>query len=252
MGNLINLMDHFNLSTVELRIASGQEEEACRDFDINSWAITFVGNDLNDSQQKGCSCYLCPMLRWDGYPLDDFYHAFRHPGLGGNISSPILKHDDTTVIFLSQKTPGYSADKNRTVFIHNNQTGEREELFKFEDGQGQWDLSPCAITYGMDRSLLIQVEEKGRLALYKLRLDGWWPDKPTPASLELLSGFLRNQGSVVDVVLVPSESSKSRLLVSCEPLNHCREYVIFVPRSPELQTISPPVIHLPRDQIDEL
>jgi hypothetical protein len=160
MGKLTNLMDHFKLTT-ELRITPGHEDEDCRDFDINSWAITFIGNDIDDSQQNNCSCYVCPMLRWDGYPLDDFYHAFRHRGLGANISSPILKPDETTVVFLSQKTQGYSSDKNRIVFIYNNQTGESEELFESEDGQGQWDLSPCAFTYGMDRSLLIQAEEKG-------------------------------------------------------------------------------------------
>lgn len=153
--------------------------------------------------------------------IDDFYHAFRHPGLGGDIPSPILKHDDTTIVLLSQKTPGHSSDKHRIVFIRNNQTGEREELLESGDGQGQWDLSPCAITYGFDRSLLIPVEEKGGQVLYKLRLAGWWPDRPTPASLELLSGFLLNQESVVDVVvLVPPETSRSKLLLSCEALNH--------------------------------
>lgn len=231
MGKLTNLMDHFKLTTISLRITSGQEED-CRDFDINSWAIAFVGSDFDEeSQQSSCSCYVCPMLRCDGYPLDSLYYAFSHRGLGGNISSPILKHNDTTVAFLSQKTRGYSSDKNRVIFIHNNQTSESEELFESQDGKWQWDLSPSAITYWLDRSLLIQVEENGRQALYKLNLDNWWPDKPTPASLELLSSFLP-YGSIVNVTPMFSESSKSALLISCHALNHSKEYVIFDPQSP--------------------
>ncbi|EED16266.1 acylamino-acid-releasing enzyme, putative [Talaromyces stipitatus ATCC 10500] len=249
MGKLTNLMNHFKLTTVYLRITPGQEEH-CRNFDINSWTITFVGNDLDDFQQNSCSCYVCPMLRWDGYPLDSLYSAFRHRGLGGNISSPILKHNDTTVIFLSQKSKGYNSDKNRIIFIYNNQTGESEELFGSDDGEGQWNLSPSAIAYGMDRSLLIQVEERGRQVLYKLGLDGWWPDKPTPASLELLNGFLL-YGSIVDVISISSESSKSKLLVSCDALSHSRKYVIFDPQSPG-QTLFAPHISLSRGQIDEI
>lgn len=242
-------MDYFKLTTVGLRITSGQEEN-CPDFDINSWAITFVGSDSDGFQQDDCSCYVCPMLRWDGYPLDDLYYAFRHRGLGGNISSPILKRDETTVVFLSQKTRGYSSDKNRIISIHNNHTGESEELFQSQDGKGQWDLSPNAVTYGLDRSLLIQVEEKGRQVLYKLKLDHWWPDKPTLASLELV-GF-STYGSIIKVTPIFSELSKSRLLVSYDALNHSKEYSIFDPVSPGLQSLVHPYINLPRSQIEEI
>lgn len=88
--------------------------------------------------------------------------------------------------------------------------------------------------------------------LSKLRLDGWWPDKPTPASLELLSGYFRNQWSVLDVVPESSEASKSRLLLCCEALNHIWEYVIFDPQAPNLRTVAAPHINLPRDEIDEI
>ncbi|KAH8689126.1 putative acylamino-acid-releasing enzyme [Talaromyces proteolyticus] len=252
MGKLTNLMEHFKLTAVDLRITHGQEKD-CRDFDINSWTITFVGNDLDNFQKThfSCSCYVCPMLRWDGFPLDDLYHAFRHRGLGGIISSPILKPNDSNVVFLSQKTDGYNSDKNRIIFVHNNQTGENEELFQSRDGEGQWNLSPRAISYGMDKSLLIQVEEKGRRVLYKLRLDNWWPEKPTPASLELLSGFLRN-GSVINVTPISSSLSKSRLLASYDSLNHGREYIAFDPKSPGIQSFTPPYINLPRSQIAEI
>ncbi|RAO74261.1 uncharacterized protein BHQ10_010273 [Talaromyces amestolkiae] len=250
MGKLTNLMDYFKLTTVGLRITSGQEDD-CRDFDINSWTITFVGSDYDEFQQNSCSCYVCPVLRWDGYPLDDLYYAFRHRGLGGNISSPILKPNDSTVSFLSQKTTGYSSDKNRIIFIYNNQTGESEEVFASHDGKGQWDLSPSAIKYGLDRSLLIQVEEKGRQVLYKLDLKHWWPDKPTPASLELLNIFSR-YGSIIHVTPLFSELSKSRLLLSYDALNQSRGYTIFDPLSPGLGPLVYPYIAVPRGQIEEI
>jgi hypothetical protein len=252
MGNLTNLMDHFRLNAVDLRITPGQEED-CRDFDINSWTITFVGNDLNDFQKDhfSCSCYVCPMLRWDGFPLDDLYHAFRHRGLGGIISSPILEPNETTVVFLSQKTDGYNSDKNRIIFVHNNQTGEYEELFQSQDGEGHWNLSPSLVSYGMDKSLLILLKEKGQQVLYRLRLDNWWPEKPTPDSLELLSGFLR-YGSVIDVTPVSSSSSKSMLLASYDSLNHSREYHLFDAKSPASRYFIPPYMNFDRSQIVEI
>jgi dipeptidyl aminopeptidase/acylaminoacyl peptidase len=67
-----------------------------------------------------------------------------------------------------------------------------------------------------------------------------------------LSGFLHNQGSVVDVVPVFSELSQSKLLVSCEALNHSREYILFGPQLPALRTLAPPYIKIPREQIDEI
>jgi hypothetical protein len=178
-----NLMDYFNLGALSVENVPNSDLEECREFFLCSWAILFVGRDreVDPSTHTACSCYICPMMTWDGYPIpDDYYKATRQWGLGGKISSPYADPDGR-IMFLSQKQDGYAADKNRIVAVAGVSSEGCTELFASEDGACSWDLSPSAVWYASDRTLLIQVEEKGERVLYQLPHVPW-PDTPAQST----------------------------------------------------------------------
>lgn len=48
------------------------------------------------------------------------------------------------------------------------------EIFASADGNGLWDLSQYAISFKNNYTLLIQIEQSGRVMLYHLELDRYW------------------------------------------------------------------------------
>lgn len=255
MGRINNLINYFSLGNVELRMAPGKKD--CPDLAVNAWMIAFVGNDpvLSRATHPHCFLYVCPLLRWDGFPLREPYHAFKHRGLGGLITSPTLRPDSETVAFLSKKADGYDSDKNRILFIYDHYFHRGEELFESEDGKGEWDLSPSAISYGVDGSLLIQVEEKGRRVLYKYNFDSW-PEKPSPKYLRLVSGLL-SENSVMDVTPVEHGSVKFTALISYNSFVHGRQCLLIDtssgnPKSQSEQDSRPAETNNSKRQIDEI
>ncbi|KAJ5876474.1 acylamino-acid-releasing enzyme [Penicillium soppii] len=90
------------------------------------------------------------------------------------------------------------------------------------DGTGEWNLSPSAISYASDGTLMIQVDQKGRQVLYQLDTSSW-PNPPTPADLKLFDGLMPF-GSVMDVTPLPGKSN--RVLLSCDSFEHSRQVII--------------------------
>jgi dipeptidyl aminopeptidase/acylaminoacyl peptidase len=123
---------------------------------------------------------------------------------------------------LCKKEDGYAADKNRIVLVTNFQTGESKEIFASADGTGEWNLSPSAISYISNGSLLVQVDLEGRQVLYQLDLSSR-PNPPTPADLKLFDGLMPF-GSVMDVTPLPGKSK--RVLVSCDSFYRSRQVII--------------------------
>ncbi|KAL2794133.1 Alpha/Beta hydrolase protein [Aspergillus keveii] len=229
MLGIRDLMSHFNLGALSVENVPDSDLEECRDFFLCSWIILFVAKDpeVDPATHTACSCYICPMMTWDGYPIpDDYYKASRQRGLGGKISSPYADPDGK-IMFLSQKQDGYAADKNRIVTVPDMSSEGCNELFESDDGAGSWDLSPSAVWYASDKTLLIQVEEKGERVLYQLPHVPW-PDTPAPKHLRRID----THGSVLDVAPVPgadktdprSRSSKSRILASINDFVDSRIY----------------------------
>ena len=164
MTHLTNLIEYFQLGDIEL---DGSLDDDSLDFFKDTWHIAFVAKDPGSDQstQTTSSCYLCPMIGWAGSPpTGEYFHAWRYRGLGGAICSPIV-NENGTVALLCKKKDGYAADKNRIVLVTNFQTGECREIFASADGRGQWSLSPSAISYVSNGSILIQVDQGGRQVL---------------------------------------------------------------------------------------
>ncbi|RHZ53948.1 hypothetical protein CDV55_103859 [Aspergillus turcosus] len=58
------------------------------------------------------------------------------------------------------------------------------EIFASADGNGLWDLSPCAVSFGHNGTLLIRAEQNGRMMLYHLELRDC--DRLRPEALRLV------------------------------------------------------------------
>ncbi|KAJ5971365.1 acylamino-acid-releasing enzyme [Penicillium vulpinum] len=252
MTPMTNLMEYFKLGDVEL---SGSLDEDSLDFFKDTYHIAFVAKDPESDQSThtASSCYLCPMIGWDGsLPTDEYYHAWRYRGLGGAICSPTV-NEGGTVALLCKKEDGYAGDKNRIVVVTNFQTGESKEIFASADGRGQWNLSPSAISYASNGSLLVQVDEEGRQVLYHLNLEVW-PNEPSPADLKLFDNLIPF-GSVTGFTLLPGKSK--RVLVSCDSFISSNQLVIKdIPtqssRSLPIQNSSGKDFGLSRSQVDQI
>lgn len=221
ISGITNLMLFFGLERVESPISP--LEEGMRDFDILPDCIVFIAKDpeVNGATNTACSCYFCPMLRWDIPDRKPPYEVWRYRGLGGAIMSPVLEKQHRSLAFLSRKNDGYGSDKNRIIYIGFLGSDDVHEVFQSGDGEGQWELSPSALSFASDGSLLIQVEEKGHGVLYQLELDVG-PLPPTPAALKKVNAL--PFGSITDVTPVASNSSK--LLVSSNSFVHSGTYTI--------------------------
>jgi dipeptidyl aminopeptidase/acylaminoacyl peptidase len=183
-------------------------EEASREFEIISFGMVFVARDreVNDATHTACSCYVQPVERWDQQNRDLIYPVRRYRGLGGAISSVTVDKSDENqpIAFISQRRDGLTADKNHIMYMPLPLEANVFEIFASTDGNGLWDLSPCAISFGNNRTLLIQAEQNGRMMLYHLGLRGF--ERLRPAALSLVDpwGF----GSITHVTPVGSDSSK--------------------------------------------
>lgn len=198
------------------------------DFAISPAAIAFVAKDpkLNPATHTSCICYYCPIFDWTATATSlEAVQVKKMTNIEGAMSSPVLSSDGSSVAVLAMRQDGYESDKNRILYIPNPWSGETIEVFASPDGQGQWDLSPAAVSFANDdRSLLIQVEEKGRVVLYQLPLDNI--RNATPDVLKKLT----YSGSVSDVV--PAAKNSSKLFVSSTSLIDNSLWSIVDPSDP--------------------
>lgn len=223
-------------------------------FDISPNAVVFVAKDpkLDPATHTACVCYYCPMFSWTDIGAREAAKVCRlNPPLEGAMTSPVLSSDGSAIVFLAQKTDGYESDKNRIVYVPNPWSGQLIEVFGTSDGVGQWDLSPSAVSWAQDdKSLFIQVEEKGRGVLYQLPLDNI--ERATPQSLRKLT----YSGYVTDVV--PAAANSSKLFVTSNNLVESSVYTILDPASPDEATVvssstrGGASLGLSRSQIDEI
>jgi hypothetical protein len=112
--------------------------------------------------------------------------------------------ENRPIAFISQKRDGHTADKYRIMYIPLPLFENVYEIFASADGNGLWDLSPCAISFGNNGTLLIQAEQNGRMMLYHLRLRDFEGLRPAALSLVDPWGF----GSITHVTPVRWDSSK--------------------------------------------
>ncbi|KAF7131275.1 hypothetical protein CNMCM5793_004389 [Aspergillus hiratsukae] len=131
------------------------------------------------------------------------YRPWRYRGLGGAISSLAVNqtNENRPIVFLSQKTDGDKPDKNRIIYIPLPMYEKTYEIFASADGNGLWDLSPCAVSFGNNTKLLIRAEQNGRMMLYHLQLREC--DRLRPEALRLVDpwGF----GSITHAAPVRSD-----------------------------------------------
>ncbi|RHZ45435.1 alpha/beta hydrolase family protein [Aspergillus thermomutatus] len=152
ISGISNLMIFAGLEGLESPMSPLGGEETSREFEINPFAMVFVARDreVNSATHTACSCYVQPVERWDQQNRDLIYQVWRYRGLGGAISSLAVDKSDENrpVVFLSQKRDGNKADKNRIIYIPAPGSYDVYEIFASADGNGLWDLSPCAISFG--------------------------------------------------------------------------------------------------------
>ncbi|KAL5042135.1 Alpha/Beta hydrolase protein [Aspergillus fruticulosus] len=218
-----NLMVYFDLGNVSVNSKPDENsQEICRDFCISPWVILFTARDpeLDEATHTAGSCYSCPMLDWSGLIVpDDYYKAFRHRGLGGACFSPAVSRGGS-VAFLAQKQDGYAADKNRVLIVTDNQKGTYKEIFASADGKGQWDMSPFRVSFAVDGTLLLYVEEQGRRVLYQLAQ----AVEATPADLKRIEPVHTRAKSVLDATTLGVKPSK--VLLTCESFVHGRQFIL--------------------------
>ena len=196
------------------------------DFDISPSAIVFVAKDpgANPALHTSCSCYYCPMFSWTSLSGPQI-KAYKVQALVGAMSSPVLSSDGSSIALLTMGQDGYESDKNRILYVPNPWNGEMIEVFRSDDGKGQWDLSPSAVSFAYDdKSLFIQVEEKGRVTLRQLSLENI--RNATPDAIKQIT----HSGSVSDVFHLAANSPK--LLVSGSSLVDNSSWTIVDPHSP--------------------
>ena len=224
-SGLTNLIAVCGLAGVESPIPPLGGSE---DFVVSPNAIAFVAKDpeLNPATHTACSCYYCPIFNWTSEAGVQAIQVRKvATNLQGAMSSPALSSDGSSLALLVMREDGYESDKNRIVYVPNPWSGELFEIFESLDGEGLWDLSPAALSFGQDdESFLIQVEEKGRVALYQLPLKN--VESATPAALKKLT----HSGSVTNVTLASEKSS--RLFVSGSSLVDSSVWSIIDPDDP--------------------
>lgn len=205
------------------------------DFAISPTAIVFVAKDpeVNPATHTACICYYCPIFDWTATSTNvQTVQVRKVTRLQGAMSSPILSSDGSSIAVLAMREDGYESDKNRILYIPNPWNGEMIEVFESPDGEGLWDLSPSALSFAYDdKSLLIQVEEKGRGVLYQLPLDN--VRSATPDALKKLT----HSGYVNDVV--PAARNSPKLFVSSNSLVDNSLWSVIDPTDPrDVQIVS--------------
>jgi pre-mRNA-splicing helicase BRR2 len=220
-------------------------------FDISPDAVVFVAKDpsVDPATHTACICYYCPMPSWTEVSARDA-KICRFQGLEGAMTSPVLSADGSAIVFLAQEKDGHEADKNRIIYVPNPWGGQLVEIFKSKDGKGQWDLSPSSVSWSQDnKSLLIQVQEKGRGILYQLPIDNI--EKATPKSLKKLT----NSGYVTSVA--PAAAHTQSLFISSNNLVESSIYAIIDPNAPDEGKVVSSLnrgglsLGLSRSQVDE-
>ncbi|CAG8909887.1 unnamed protein product [Penicillium egyptiacum] len=233
MTRITNLMEYFQLGDIEL---NGSLDEDSLDFFKDTYFIAFIARDAESDQSThmASSCYLCPFFGWTRYPpTDENYHAWRYRGLGGAMCSPAV---NSGII-----SPPCARGKMDTP------------LTKIELYWEQWNLSPSAVSFASNGSLLIQVDREGRQVLYHLDLNTW-PNEPTPTNLKLFDSLIP-LGSVMDVTPLPGKSKQ--VLVSCDSFHSSRQVIIQDlpaqgPRSSPLPPFSRENFGLSKSQVDQI
>lgn len=224
LSGITNLLSVCGLAGVESPIPPFG---GSKDFDISPSAIMFVAKDptLDPATHTSCLCYYCPIFSWTDNVNTTKPKVTRLQGLDGAMSSPVLSSDGSSLAVLAMKEDGYESDKNRILYIPNPWNGEIIEVFASANDQGQWVLSPSAISFASDdKSLLVQVEENGRGVLYQLPLDDI--RHSTPGVLKKLT----HSGYVADVA--PAGIKTSKLFVSSSSLIDNSMYTIIDPENP--------------------
>lgn len=223
-SGLTNLIAVCGLDGVESPIPPFGGSE---DFAISPAAIAFVAKDpeVNPATHTTCSCYYCPIFNWTSTTTGAQAVRFRKmtTGLNGAMSSPTLSSDGSSLAVLVMREDGYESDKNRIVYVPNPWSGEMVEIFRSLDGEGQWDLSPSSLSFAHDQAFLIQVQEKGRVVLYRLPLEN--VESATPAALEKLT----HSRSVTDAF---AAEKSGRLFVSQSSLVDDSVWMILNPTNP--------------------
>lgn len=232
VSGLTNLIAVSDLSGVESPIPP---MGGAGDFDISPSAIVFVAKDPGRSPalHTSCSCYYSPMLSWTSMSASvPQAKAYKVQSLKGAMSSPVLSSDGSSIALLTMREDGYESDKNRILYVPNPWNGEMIEVFQSADGNGLWELSPSAVSFAHDdKSLLVQVEEKGRGVLYQLPLENI--RQATPDSLKKLT----HSGCVTEVH--PAAAKSPKLLVSSNSLVDSSLWTLIDPNSPEdVQVVS--------------
>ncbi|GFF30567.1 probable dipeptidyl-peptidase 5 [Aspergillus udagawae] len=254
ISGISNLMIFAGLEGLESPMSPLGGEETSREFEINPFGMVFVARDreVNKATHTACSCYVQSVERWDQQNRDLIYPVWRYRGLGGAISSLAVDKSDESrpIAFLSQKRDGNKADKNRIIYIPAPGSYDVYEIFASADGNGLWDLSPCAISFGNNRTLLIQTEQSGRVMLYHLKLDRC-REGLRPAALRPVDPWCF--GSIAHVTPVRSDSS--RILITHSSLVETPTWNIFdlaaLTESPKILSASRTMgIELSKAQVD--
>ncbi|KAJ5114541.1 hypothetical protein NUU61_000300 [Penicillium alfredii] len=225
------------------------------DFDISPSAIVFIAKDpsLNPATHTSCSCYYSPMFSWTSWTNMSAPDAkvCKVAPLQGAMASPVLSSDGSSIALLTMREDGYESDKNRILYVPNPWNGEMIEIFKSDDGEGLWNLSPSAVSFAQDdKSLLIQVEETGRGILYQLPLQNAREVKPDALKRLTRTGFVND--------VVPAAANSPKLFVSSSSLVDNSLWTIIDPSHPDhVQVVSSSsrggaVFGLAPTQVDEI
>lgn len=202
------------------------------DFDIGSKGIVFVSRDpeLIPALNTKSDVYYIPIDSWTQTkpPTPQRVKTGDLKGYSGN---PVFSPDGKSIVFTKMRHQQYESDKTRLMLVTNvdDLSGDAQEFYKTENGEGGWDARPEGIVWSADsKELYVTAEHHGRGALWRL------PSSPSRA--KELPEQLTKEGTVIDFKLLSDGGSK--LFVTTSSLVDNSAYSILDPTSKALELVS--------------
>lgn len=206
------------------------------DFDVGREGVVFVARDPEcrpAASYTKSDVWFVPLERFDEDPAPG-PRRVATAGLEGYSGSPRFSHCGRRVAFTRMRARQYESDKTRLVVVED-VTAEGElvgrEVHEGNGGEGRWDAKPDAVVWGRDDGeVFVTAEEKGRVKVWRVDLDG----KNLPKALTA-------EGSVGSIAVLDDGvegKGSGKLFLGGSSLVDSSVYSILDPETGELQVVS--------------
>ncbi len=154
------------------------------DYDIGPAGLVFVAKDpdLNPALWTKTDLYYVPLRTFTERGPPRPPRIVGTGDLRGYSGGPVFSHGGTRVAFRRMRHRQYESDKWRLLLLSlplpdvdvdaGGPSGDAQEFYATDDGEGGWDLRPEAVVWSPDdRELYVTAEKEGRTVLFALPSD---------------------------------------------------------------------------------